>query len=206
MKESSEDEKRNKIMNYANRVFYEKGFHKVSVDEICRGLTISRRTFYQHFKNKEDLVENLLVWRYGEFSQLVLKNLSSNTSIDEVFMNHFHLLRTELFPYISEQMLADTQVMLPEVWERIEYGLVTFSSYMVEMVKTGQQEGTISKKVDPVVMGKVMQGILLHLFTPQVLMSIGLTADQFMESWQHIFLYGILEEKGRKKAKKQKNM
>lgn len=49
-------ELRNKIIDYAMAVFYKRGVKAVKMDEISRGLHVSKRTVYEIFGDKEELL------------------------------------------------------------------------------------------------------------------------------------------------------
>lgn len=49
-------ELRNKIINYAMREFYKRGIKAVKMDEISQGLHVSKRTVYEIFGDKEELL------------------------------------------------------------------------------------------------------------------------------------------------------
>ncbi|MGF6507752.1 TetR/AcrR family transcriptional regulator [Paraburkholderia sp. 32] len=49
--------KRDEIVRSAYGVFYEHGFHAAGVDSLLKGTGISKRTLYQYFASKEDLIQ-----------------------------------------------------------------------------------------------------------------------------------------------------
>ena len=95
-------------------------------------------------------------------------------------------------------MLADIQLLLPELWEQID----TFRQGLMEIIKNlllrGQQEGSINPDIDPEVVGKILQGVMLRLADPQFLISNGLSIEQLVSNWQSIMLYGVLTQRDRR--------
>lgn len=51
----------NEIMDAAEKIFARSGYEKTSVDEIAAESQYTRKTIYQHFKNKEDLYMAIVV-------------------------------------------------------------------------------------------------------------------------------------------------
>jgi AcrR family transcriptional regulator len=51
---------RERIERAAARLFYRKGIHATGVDLVAREASVSKRTLYQHFASKNDLVDNYL--------------------------------------------------------------------------------------------------------------------------------------------------
>ncbi len=52
--------KRQQIIDTARNLFWKHGFRRVSIEEICREANVSKMTFYKHFKNKDELVRNII--------------------------------------------------------------------------------------------------------------------------------------------------
>lgn len=52
-------ERAQRILNEAARLFYERGFHAVSVDEIGEAAGATGAAIYRHFEGKEDLLSTL---------------------------------------------------------------------------------------------------------------------------------------------------
>lgn len=59
-REQRADRNRSKILTAAMKVFSGKGFHKATLDEICRRADLGKGTIYQHFSNKKDLFLGLM--------------------------------------------------------------------------------------------------------------------------------------------------
>ncbi len=59
-KRLSAEERRDSIIEVAKRLFAEKGFHGVSIDEIVKQVGVSPSILYRHFSSKEALYEAVL--------------------------------------------------------------------------------------------------------------------------------------------------
>jgi AcrR family transcriptional regulator len=53
---------RDRLIRTANDLFYQKGFHTVGIDEILSRVGVTKTTFYNHFRSKDDLVIEVLRW------------------------------------------------------------------------------------------------------------------------------------------------
>ena len=58
-------ELKSKIIEYAMNEFRQRGIKAVKMDEISRGLHVSKRTVYEIFGDKEDMEDLLLPRHYG---------------------------------------------------------------------------------------------------------------------------------------------
>lgn len=58
------DERRNEILDIAERLFYTKGYQKCTVNDILMEAGIAKGTFYYYFKSKEEVMD-AIVLRYN---------------------------------------------------------------------------------------------------------------------------------------------
>ena len=56
-----------KILNAAEKLFLLKGYEKVSIDEICASIQLTKGAFYYHFKTKEDILALLFLPRLDRY-------------------------------------------------------------------------------------------------------------------------------------------
>lgn len=197
-KESRSEKTRKRILASADQVFYQRGLRKVTVEELCAGMAISKRTFYKHFHDRDALVEAIIANRMAEVGPLIIDNLNSNRPVPEILERHFDLLVNKVFARVSVQMLADLQVMMPEAWERIETMRTRVIKALAEMIRKGQKRGTIHSDLDPEVLGMIVQAVVSSIANPAFLMAQGLSFEQIVMTMKRILLHGVV--KPRKEA------
>jgi len=71
-----ESEKRNLILSLAKKRFERFGFHKTTVDEIAKDASISKRTLYQEFENKEKILEELFMFEALSVRKAILNQIN----------------------------------------------------------------------------------------------------------------------------------
>jgi len=59
--------KRETVLDTAEHLFYEEGFHATGIDRVVSEAGVARMTLYNHFPSKEALVESVLERRYGRY-------------------------------------------------------------------------------------------------------------------------------------------
>ncbi|MDX1606780.1 MAG: TetR/AcrR family transcriptional regulator [Candidatus Competibacterales bacterium] len=59
--------KREAVLDTAERLFYEEGFHATGIDRVVAEAGVARMTLYNHFPSKEVLIESVLVRRYRRY-------------------------------------------------------------------------------------------------------------------------------------------
>jgi len=53
---------RDRLLRKAHDLFYQKGFQSVGLDEIIAAVGVTKTTFYNHFRSKDELVTAVLDW------------------------------------------------------------------------------------------------------------------------------------------------
>ena len=189
---SRTEKTRRRIVAHAERVFRERGFRKVTIEELCADLGMSKRTFYRHFPDRDALVVAVVVERVESHVPAILENLTSDRPVDEILTRHFDLLIQNVLANVPMQMMVDVQVLMPELWDRIDQFRSGAVSIITELLRRGQKEGTIRPDIDPTVAGKLIQGILTNVAHPRFMAEQGLSFDQFITTFKDLLLQGVL--------------
>lgn len=87
VEQSKKLEKKRKIIESAYNLFKAKNMYNTAVDDIVKSAGIARGTFYLYFKDKSDLIEQLVFYKSAESMKEMLKKASFKAgetgSIDE---------------------------------------------------------------------------------------------------------------------------
>jgi len=77
MKSLIKENRLNRIIDCAEKVFFEKGFSRASISDICKSANCSRTTLYSHFESKENIYLAVVNKSFQKFihyfSQLEIK-------------------------------------------------------------------------------------------------------------------------------------
>ena len=77
-------ERRESILKAARRLFAEKGYHGVAIDEIAREVDVSPAILYRHFKSKKVLYDAVLQSMSAQRESYVQTVINSGTSFEDV--------------------------------------------------------------------------------------------------------------------------
>ena len=106
------------IIQVASRLFEQFGIRSVSIDNVCKELHISKKTFYIHFPQKEDLVDAVLNFNsknnYDKFEKL-FRNKNAIDSLILIIKEIKKTLESE-----SLSMCYDLEKYYPKVFEKHE--------------------------------------------------------------------------------------
>lgn len=80
------NEKKENILSAAIQLLVSKGLHAITVAEIAAKAKVGIGTFYKHFKDKEDLVQQIWIWQKEQEADYIFTNYSAeNLSVQEQF-------------------------------------------------------------------------------------------------------------------------
>ena len=188
----SDDKISQRIISHARRVFMERGFRRVTIEELCAGIAMSKRTFYKSFKNRDELVRAVLLNAAAPDVLAMVSNLTSDVPVPQILHKHFELIINGFFRNITLPFLNDLQTLMPELWTEIEERRTVIIELLAALIKRGQGEGAINPNLDPAHFSKVVDAILRALANPQAAMSMGLSLQQVAATMRSFILEGVL--------------
>ena len=75
--------KRKQLIHTAKDLFFKYGIKRVTVEEICQEANVSKMTFYKNFKNKNELVKNMVIQMTDDAMDQYRKILDSDMPFEE---------------------------------------------------------------------------------------------------------------------------
>ncbi len=192
------EELKEKIVKGAQGLFIQYGIRSVSMDDVARALSMSKKTLYQHFSNKNELVtqavENYMNEEMDEFSEI---HDNSDNAIEELFYLS-KCVRQHVFK-LNPSMLYDLQKYHADAWD-IFYRFKNrfLKGQMVGNIKKGIAEGHYRKEVDPNVISTLRLESVQMVFNEQVFPRSDFNfRDVQIQLFDH-FVHGILSDQGKK--------
>jgi len=197
MKEKNEKLKKRIITN-TSRLFFERGFSKVSMDEVASGLGISKKTLYQHFPSKEALLYQVVTDMMEENGSII-ESIVDDPKMDfhqklSLLMNHLSTVISRLYRPFGDDLRRNA----PEMWEEVD----RFRTKKVllnfrKLLESGIRQGVFRKDVDPQLMTMVFSTLIQNLIDPRIFSQIPFTAEQVFETIVEVVFRGILTETAR---------
>jgi AcrR family transcriptional regulator len=74
------EEAKSRILEAANKVFSEKGYHEATMDDIAKRLGVSKGAIYLYFASKEDLFEAMCKTAPQAFKEILYSSFSTDTN------------------------------------------------------------------------------------------------------------------------------
>ncbi|MDP4281576.1 MAG: TetR/AcrR family transcriptional regulator [Bacteroidota bacterium] len=192
------DKKSLRIIEQVTKLYGRYGIKSVTMDDAAHYLGISKKTLYEHFQDKEELVRNVILLEYEKhdrnLEEIRKRDLNALQELFEVYRILFGMFR-DYNPAIS----YDTRKYYPELFNSLrEVRRKKMMSSTLRNIKKGKKEGLFRQDLDVDIISK------LHIFHIENLFENDLFTQDEISSFKifhEIFVYhlnGMLSEKGKK--------
>ncbi len=195
-----------KILKGAEELFMRYGVRSITMDEIARHLGISKKTLYQYFLDKDDIVasttHNHLIRERKQFEQIAE---DSSNSVEELVK--LSLCLKENVKGMNPSLLFDLQKYHQKAWNIwLEFKNKFIRESVVRNLNKGIAEGLIRAEINPEILAVVRIETVQMGFDDQLFPvdKFNLTEVQ-MQILEH-FIHGLLTDKGKKLYQKYKEL
>ncbi len=198
------DQTRDKILQGALELFLKYGIRSVSMDDIARHLSISKKTIYQYFVDKDEIVTqatvNHMVHTKADFDNLT--KVSKN-ALDE-------LMRIQMFMRKNMQdmnpsLLFDLKKYHNKAWNAwVDHKNKDIRESVVRNLRQGMEEGLYRTNLNPEILAVLRIESMQWLFDSQIMPTEKFKIVDIQIQMLDHFMYGLLTEKGRKLYEKYK--
>ncbi|MDN3583294.1 TetR/AcrR family transcriptional regulator [Mucilaginibacter flavus] len=195
-----------RIIQGGEELFLKAGIKSVTMDDIAKHLGMSKKTIYQFFKDKNELVVALVKKKLKEDEDQMLEFMSRSTNVIEEMIN-MTKCSEEMFSRINPIVIHDMQKYHPEAWKEFQkFKSDVLVSTLEELLTKGIAQGYIRPEIDPKIIARmrvntVELGFNTSLF-PVAEFNTWKVQVQFLDH----FNYGICTLKGYKLLNQYRNI
>ncbi|MBL3657948.1 TetR/AcrR family transcriptional regulator [Fulvivirga sediminis] len=185
-----------RILREGTALFKKYGVRSVTMDDIARELSISKKTIYQFFKDKDEVVtlamKDFIEQEKEEYAALIdVKN-----AVEELALITKCIL--EDLDDINPSLIFDLQKYHPKAWAIIkEFQNNFLRKAVVRNIENGIKEGIFRDGLDPEVLA-VLRVQQIHMACDNQLFPLDKFSiyDTHMKLFDH-YINGIVTEKGK---------
>jgi TetR/AcrR family transcriptional regulator, cholesterol catabolism regulator len=186
------------ILEQVGRLYHRYGIKSVTMDDVASQLGISKKTIYEFFSDKEDLIKQLLLFehdnRCGFLNAIEGKHFNAIEELFEVYKIINAMLRE-----FNPSMEYDIRKYYPSLFIEIrEIRRKRMYESVYNNLNAGKKEGLYRKELNSKIIAK------LHVFRTENLFDNNMFTQEeltSLEMFHEIFVYhlhGILSHEGRK--------
>lgn len=185
--------KRQKIIQAAIEVFGKNGFQNSSISEIAKKADVADGTIYQYFENKEALffaIASEKTKKFCEELELHLQGITGSFNKMRKFV-WYYLYFFQEDPAYARTLMLEMRVSKSFMKSGTYSSVKDFTSKALEIIKEGQEEGTIRKDLNIYVMRQLLLGILEHMVTRWLLKGETYDLMEYYSDASELVFHGI---------------
>jgi AcrR family transcriptional regulator len=191
-------DERTRIIRKAQDLFFANGFTRVTTDEVARELGISKKTLYQHFGSKDDLVAAAVLLMREEIAADIHAVVSDSK---RDFVEKLHDLLVAVgsrMSRIQRTFLEELPRKAPHVWADLEaFRREVLFRELSRLIAQGSRRGMIRRDVDPQLFLQMFFVTISGILHPEALSNMPFAAADVFRSILTVYMQGVLTDDAR---------
>lgn len=189
------DSKEKEIIKQAAEIFSRYGIKSITMDELARQIGISKKTLYQYFTDKNDLVEKVLDSITAQ-NQCVMDNIDKNLNAIEEMMQVYRFVN-EMIRSHNPVLEFDLQRYYPQIFKKIRenHRLYTYNM-LLENLKKGKAEDYYRVDINVEILAKLSLLRIEYFMHSDLITTEELHSNKFFTEVFKYHLFGIISKKG----------
>lgn len=188
---------REKILLEADALFVRYGVKSVTMDDIAAALGISKKTIYQYFQDKRDLVKTCTMRQCAQRDENfeTIQGMSKN-AIDELVLIS-KAIRENILD-LNPLLLMEIKKYYSEAWKIfLEFKENNFYKSLVKTIERGKAEGYFREEIDAEVLAVMRMQQMQDVFEATVYPKAEFDYKEVQVQLMNHFMHGLLTYKGR---------
>lgn len=193
---------KNDLLEGISDLFLKYGLRSTSMDDIANHLKISKKTLYLHFTNKDDVVEQVMLFRREQrMKNMDTEGLKKLNSI-EITQKIKDFIITDLGSRMPANYY-DMRKYHPEVYQKIsEQDEALTKKFLVTLLDDGIQNQYFKKDIDKELQLYLLGTQLYFLREPDAINHLLYPLSTIISTVFSNFIYAISSEKGIKELER----
>lgn len=179
------------------------GIRNITMDAVATEFSISKKTLYQFFKDKEDLVSQVIDFYVSDGLQLELRNPDKGNAIDNMFFYRERI--ADLLKFYHNHLEQELKKTYPVLHTRLhEKKRQRIFDDMIENIKMGIAQELYRPELEPSFISKLSLGRMLFTMNPEfgIFEDYELNSISFFDNILDYHMHAICTVKGLEYYKK----
>lgn len=186
---------RSKIIGKAAALFVESGIKGITMDELAEHLGMSKRTIYEHFADKKELVKECVIFIDNKKDELAKDAEKHSKNVIETLLT-LHLDNLKMMGSVNRKFADDIKKFYPELHNYFQEKRESSVYSTINFLQKGVEEGVVRDDQNVEIYANLLHEEMYLLFDNR---SIHLSEFSVKEVYSVMFLCflrGIATSKG----------
>ena len=137
-----------KILLASVEMFRQYGFKTITMDDIARKSGVSKKTLYQHFANKTEVVNESVTWYQSKISENCLSMMNNSENAVEGMVKVMEMF-DQIYRQINPTALLELERFYPEGFQKFKENILSKDVLAIkENIQKGVSEGLYRDGID----------------------------------------------------------
>lgn len=181
-----------KIMEALSTLMRNKDFHSITTAEIAATAGVTEGLIYKYFKDKKDLLYQVLDGHFHDFHDHIVQKVES---VPSAVAKLSIVIETSLKAYAANRVFARILLLevrnSPNYFESDAYQMVKiYSTTILEIIHEGMASGELRSDIDPYALRQVIFGAIEHACLGEVIFDKALETKKISKQICDIIFQG----------------
>jgi AcrR family transcriptional regulator len=197
--QESTAETRRRIVAVALDRFMAAGFSVVTMDDIARELGMSKKTLYEFFPGKKELLRETTQMRNRECERELDAITAEKLDFFESARKTFSYI-SRMYARLTPAYLTDIRRNAPEVWAEIQqFRRVRVRRHMLALLDQGVAQGVLRKDLDRETLARLYLTMTSALLNPELSgWEPGEQIAPVFDTFVRVYFEGLITDAGRR--------
>lgn len=192
------EEKKLHIIENVGKLYLKFGIRSVTMDDVAHDVGVSKKTLYQYFTDKADLVSQVIDL-YLQNPELNIQTHQNENAIDGMFRIREHV--SKIFKYYNNNVEYDLKKLYPELYKKVHNAKrERILNNTLKNLKNGISQGLYRKDLETELIAKLQVGRMLYTLNPdyQIFEEHEINSLDVFDKIMSYHMHAICTEKGLK--------
>lgn len=171
---------------------------RFTVDNITERMGISKKTIYEHFSSKEEIIQTIVERILKETDEKTNNIIADQTLTLIEKVKNLMLVLPEYYQIYDRPVLEGMKRYYPDLWQNINDSLQEDWEELEQIIEEGIKQGEVESNYSTVVIMKVLIEAFNTTFDQGFFYQNNITVNEALTQIVDILLYGIIPEDKRR--------
>lgn len=183
-------------MAEAERLFWKYGVRSVTMEDIAKQLGISKKTIYQHFEDKEQILYQVIQDKTGRDQfEMDCMLVDTNNPVEEI-LYALHMIQKHA-DQVSPNLLIDVKRHYPQAFALfLQYKEGQIMRSILENIQKGIVQGLYRSDLNPAILARLRVEQIELAFNNDLFPAGEYSMHDVQHQLMHHFVRGMLTDKG----------
>ena len=185
-----------RILSEAERLFWKYGVRSVTMEDIAKQLGISKKTIYQHFSDKEQILYQVIQNKTTQNQSAMECMVIDTTNPVEEILSVLHMMQKNA-DQVSPNLLIDIKRYYPQAFSLFrQYKEGQIMRSILENIQKGIEQGLYRPDINPTILARMRVEQIELAFNDEMFPTDQFSMHDIQAELIHHFVRGMLTEKG----------